>query len=122
MAAFSMKERKEPTFVQFADGEMLAGVLVRIDRTQVSNGNGAKAPANRYTVRDLESGEMYSFLGTYQIDTKLNVADIGHVIEVRNEGTNPNVQRNGNAMKVFAVRVSEQPFNPATITDNDIPF
>lgn len=60
-AAFYMRERKEPTFVQFAVGEELTGVLLRIDRMQVGD---KKQVANRYTLRDLD-GETYSFLGTY---------------------------------------------------------
>jgi len=127
MAAFNMKERKEPTFVQFADGEEVSGILLRIDRMQVGQ---QKQIANRYTLRDLD-GEMYSFLGTYQIDTKLHTTDVGHYVQVRCEGTDSSVTRNGNAMKKFKVSVSEKPYAPKQgrkledgtyITDEDIPF
>lgn len=119
MGAFNMKERKEPKFVQFAPGEVVEGVLVRIDTMEVGV---ERKPTARFVVRDLDSGEMLAFLGTYDIATKLQRSDVGHVVSVRYEGEDKSVQRNGNAMKRFKVSVSDQLYDPAVISDADIGF
>lgn len=117
--SFNMVERKEPKFVQFGAGESVAGVLVAIEKAMV----GGK-PAARYVVQDIESGELSAFLGTAQINTKLRRTDLGHMIDIRCEGTDRNVVKNGNPMKVFRVLVSDKPCTEAAsvyITDDDIP-
>jgi hypothetical protein len=116
-----MEERKEPTFVKFTDGEFVTGVLVRIEQIEIE-----KKQCVRYTVRDCDE-ELYSFIGTYQIDAKLKRSDIFHRVEIRCEGEDPTVTRNGNAMKKFKVLVSKDPVKGAPrvnpeITDEDIPF
>jgi hypothetical protein len=128
--SFNMQERKEPTFVQFAEGEVIEGLLVSIDRIEVGE---QKKPTPRFVVKDLESGQLQCFLGTYDIATKLKRADIGHVIRVRYEGEDRTVSRNGNSLKKFKVEVSDRPYAAAAagrkdieagtlITDEDIPF
>lgn len=126
MPPLNMVERKEPTFVTFADGERVSGVLLSIEKIEVE-----KRPAVRYTVQDVESGELSSFLGTHMINTKLRRTDIGHVIDVRYEGLDLNVVRNGNAMRIFKVFVSDRPLNSGDpgvahdgtlITNDDIGF
>ena len=125
MAATSvMRERKEPRFVQFADGDVVRGVLTAIESAEV---NGKKT--SRFVVLeedgDPDCGNMAAFLGTVQINTKLRRSDLGHTIEVRCEGTDKNVVKNGNAMKKFRVFVSDdkdQAADTALITDDDIPF
>lgn len=128
VAAFNMRERTEPEFVQFAPGEVLEGVLVNVDAIEVGK---EKKRTLRFTVRDLDDKKLRSFLGTYDISTKLTVKDIGHVVSVRYEGDDQNVRRNGNAMKRFKVLVSDNVYAPAKgnkledgtyITDADIPF
>ena len=126
--AFNMQERKDPDFVSFNDGDTVSGVLLSIERIQVGKEGQPKQAANRYTIQDIEDGRLYSFLGTHQLDTKLFMKDIGHVIDVRCEGTDPNVMRNGNAMKRFKVLVSNVPYNGKKtedgtyITNEDIGF
>lgn len=120
--AFNMVERKDPRFVQFGDGESVTGVLVNVERIKVND-----KMASRYTVEELESKELLSFLGTFQIDSKLRVADVGHLIDVRCEGTDPKVTKSGNAMKLFKVLVSDRTapgwaHDGTLITDDDIPF
>ena len=126
--AFNMKERKEPKFIQFAVGEVVEGILVQIDKVEVGE---RKQPTPRLIVKDLESGELYSFLATYDIAVKVRSNDIGHVISVRYEGEDTNVRREGRAMKRFKVMVSEKPYADARgnkledgtyITNADIPF
>lgn len=117
--ALNMEERLEPRFVKFGDGETVAGVLISIEVAQV---NGKSAA--RYTVEDLDSGERTCFLGTAQINSKLRKSDVGHAIEVRCEGTDKSVIKNGNAMKLFRVKVSKEKVSDDSllITDADIPF
>ncbi len=120
-----MRERKEPRFIKFADGEVLTGVLMSIERATVKG-----KPATRFLVIEEESREPAVFLGTFQLESQLLTSDIGHRVEIRCEGTNPNVTKNGNAMKVFKIFVSEKPVVPGrvasaedlSITDEDIPF
>lgn len=119
--AFDFEERTEPRFLQFGDGETVTGILASIERIAVKD-----KQVTRYTVQDLESGELVSFLGTYQIDTKIRRGDMGHVVDIRCEGSHPDVKRNGNAMKMFRVRVSKRTApgwaqDGTQITDDDLP-
>jgi len=129
--AFNMTERKEPTFFKFEkEGDTIAGVLASIER--VSVGTSSKA-ANRYTVQDLETGEMSAFLGSYQIDTKLRPTDRGRFIVIRLEGEDSSISRSGRALKKYRVQVSDKTVGEMRasggsasdtpfITDADIPF
>lgn len=114
-----MEERKEPRFVQFAEGEIVEGLLVSVLRVKIENKD-----AVRYIVLQ-DDDELVSFLGTYMINTKLSLADKGHRISVRYEGENKAVKRGENCMKTFAVMVSKKPvISPDSlgISDDDIPF
>jgi hypothetical protein len=127
LQALNMIERKEPSLVKFAEGERIVGVLLRIERIEVD-----KKPVTRYIVENLDGGELVQFLGTYQINAKLRTNDVGHVIDVRYEGEDLNVVRNGNSMRRFKVLVSDTRLGdeaPAVagvdgtlITDDDIRF
>lgn len=130
--AFEMEERKEPELVKFGEGEVIEGELTFIDRILVGE---ERKPALRYTVRDLETGNSVAFLGVHQVNQKLRLEDRGHFVHVRYEGEDKSVSRNGNAMKIFHVRVSKQkvsemvtgkgsvdPVAGTEITDYDIPF
>ncbi len=120
--AFNMVERKDPKHIQFGDGETVTGILVGIERIPMNGKNVC-----RYTVEELESGEILAFLGTYQIDSKLRLADVGHVVTVRCEGASKEVSKNGNAMKLFKVAVSDRKapgwaHDGTEITESDIGF
>lgn len=129
MAGYTMIERKEPEFIQFADGETLTGVLTDIERITVGE---KKQSAIRYTVRDIDNHNLYCFLGTHVINQRLKREDLGHVIELRCEGDDTSVQREGRAMKRFKILVSDVPYAQAArgnkledgtyISDSDIPF
>jgi hypothetical protein len=118
-------ERKEPTFVQFVRGEQLEGILLKRERIMIGD---PKKPAMRYTLMDADSGELFCFLGTYDLDTKFRTDDIGYAVRVTLEGTDPSVSKNGNEMKKFRVSVSKNrvsesgAVDPTLITDDDIPF
>jgi hypothetical protein len=119
---FNMIERKEPKFVQFADGEVIEGMFVAIEKVVV---NGK--PVARFTLMDLESRELVSFLGTAQINQKLRSSDLSHLVRIRCEGTSKDVIKNGNGMKLFKVAVSDIPVpkelcGAVIITNEDIPF
>jgi hypothetical protein len=123
--AFNLKERKDPTFVKFADGECVEGVFVK-KTMQPTKSEGRTNMTARYTVQDITTGEMTEFLGTYQINSKLSPRDLGHYIAVRCEGEDKNVTRNGNSMKIFKVMVSEAIVpgwvaDGSQITDEDLP-
>ena len=133
--AFNMQERKEPAFVKFNEGDVAEGVLLNVERIEIEDSQSkAKKNALRYTVQDLETGDLSSFLGAYQIDVKLRPVDKGHYISVRYEGEDKTVSRNGNAMKRFKVLVSNAsvsevakangiPLADGTfITNDDIPW
>lgn len=133
----TMVEQREPRFVQFGDGEMVDGLLHAIQQAEV---NGK--PATRFVVlggevvhgKFIPDGEACAFLGTYQIETKLRTDHVGHFIQVRCEGEDASVTRNGRAMKKFYVAVSKENLRKAEkaaaaappaalgITDDDIPF
>ncbi len=127
-----MQERKEPVLVKFAKGEVVEGELIAIERIAVGE---EKKPATRYVLRDLDTNELIAFIGVHQINQKLRPNDRGHFVSVRYEGEDKTVSRNGNAMKIFNVRVSTQkvnqlmpgkgsvdPLAATEITDDDIPF
>ena len=94
-----MVERKEPQFVQFNMGDVVEGILLKIERLRVQS-----KPALRYTVDD--DGQLYSFLGTYQINEKLQVSDIGKRVQIRYDGEDTSVIRAGNRMRIFRIFVS----------------
>ena len=121
---YGLRERTEPQFVKFEVGDMLEGVLTRIDTVEVGE---KKQRATRYTIENVNNRELFSFLGSYQIDVKLRSNDIGHFIQVAYTGDDMQVKRNGNAMKMFKVLVSEKPIgnklaDGTFITDSDLPF
>lgn len=116
-------ERPDPKFVQFAEGEMIEGILLSIETIRVGQ---PPKNASKYTVEEWDTGEVLQFLGTYQIDTKLRPQDLGHKIWVKCEGSDSNVTRNGRPMKLFRVGVSDQAvpgfaLDGSRITDEDLP-
>jgi hypothetical protein len=123
--AFNMRERVDPRFIQFGDGESVQGILHRIEMVEVTkDGQTKKVP--RLVVEELESREMVCFLATYQVASKIRRGDVGHVIDVRCEGNDPTIKTKGQPMKKFRVLVSEGmapgfATDGTLITDDDIP-
>ena len=124
-AALTMELREE-RFMQFKAGDVIEGVLMKIDR--VTMGTPPK-PAIRYTVKD-DDGNLIAFNGTYQLNSKLLTQDRGHRIRVKYIGENAMVKRGENCMREFEVHVSKElattsafsAGNDLGITDDDIPF
>jgi hypothetical protein len=80
----------------------------------------------QYTVIT-DSERAFKLLGTYDLVQKLSRAYLGGMVKIRYRGTDPEIQRNGNAMKVFHVMVkpSRNPNSAAAqhvISNDDIPF
>ena len=124
-APLTMRERGEPQFVQFKAGDTLEGILTSVERIKVHDKGTV-----RYTIDD-GRGVLFSFLGTYQLNTKLRVDDVGHWVKVHYVGEDTNVRRGDNNMRVFEVSVSDELVRPGGaasvvsdlgITDEDIPF
>ena len=120
-----METREEPRFIQFVKGEVVEGILIGIDRIKV-----AEKPAVRYTLK-ADNDEVCSFLGTYQLNSKLRIEDKGHRISILYVGEDAMVKRGENYMRVFEVKVSKERFagqpvgsisTALEITDADIPF
>jgi hypothetical protein len=119
-----MEERQEPKFVDFkAEGEIVTGILTAIERCEIKG-----KPGIRFVVFNEEENQPYCFLATHQLNQKLRPNDRGKYIEVTYIGTDSNVVRNGNAMRMFRVCVEKPQYlgeanaHGVTITDEDIPF
>ena len=121
------EDRKMPEKFDFAEGVVLVGVLIDISARQLKDPRtGVLKRTNQYTVKE-QDGDTVFFFGTYQIDAQMRPADIGHYVSIVCMGEDKNVERGGNAMKVFQIKVSKETApgwaaNGTPITDEDIPF
>jgi len=138
-------ERHDPQFIEFdTEGMTVGGVLMSIEKIDVAKKDNDGKPlmdgqgqpltqkALRYTLFDLDAerdgkNPLSCFLGTHQINSKIRPTDKGKLMMVRFEGKDNNVQKNGNAMKVFRVFISNLPARKdlvaaTQITDEDISF
>jgi hypothetical protein len=127
-----MEERREPAFVKFEKvGQVVSGVLLSVTTAMVgdpSKPDAVKRPAVRYTV-DAGEGERVCFLGTFGVTQKLGKSDCGKFVIVKYQGEDRGVTKNGNALRLFDVAVSQKPVVEGAslaaavgITDDDIPF
>jgi hypothetical protein len=100
-----MVEVKAPAQFKFTkQGEIISGVLVRIEPTTV---NGKEAI--EYLFQNPDGGARFTCLGTNDLDKKLNPQMIGHYVEIRYEADDSSFQKPGqNPMKVFRVSVSKE--------------
>lgn len=112
-----------------APGEWVEGRLQRIDRVEVKSKS-----CNQYTIQGKSCNtheghiEVIKILGTYDIDTKLQMGYVGKIVQIVYARDRPDIASKGNPMREFLVRVkNETPkaaaFSDGTqITDEDIPF
>lgn len=121
-----MEEREEPTFVEFkAPGDFVSGILMGIQKCVIKG-----KPGVRFVLFNEEEQKAYCFLATHQLMSKLRPTDKGRYIEVTYKGEDTSVRgggANGNAMKVFHVKVEKAPSGQPNVhgvyvTDEDIPF
>jgi hypothetical protein len=100
----SMVEVKAPEMYKFArQGDVISGVLISIEPTMVKD-----KPAIEYMLQD-ERGQRLTFLGTNDLDKKLQPAHVGHWLEIRYERDDTSFQKPGqSAAKIFKVSVSKE--------------
>ena len=119
--AMEMEARKEPEFVTFQkEGDSVGGVvLTGIEKIHVKDkGTKIREACIRYTVEEIGTGLTLSFLGTYDLNTKLRRSDIGKVIAICMTGKRDTP--NG-AMNTFDVRVSKYKLADANAHGDMIP-
>ncbi|SRR5579885_2225064 len=99
-----MEEVKAPEMFQFTrQGQVLAGVLVSIEPTLVKG-----KEAIEYMLEG-ENKVRCTFLGTADLNKKINPNHIGHWLEIRYETDNTSIQREGqSAMRIFKVLASKE--------------
>jgi len=96
-------ERAGPEIFRFENsGDCLRGRLVNIETADV----GGKATL-RYLIHQEEEGNLYSFLGTVDLNIKIRASDIGKILEVRYLGRDPETQEGKNPIKRFKVLVQK---------------
>lgn len=131
-----MIEREQPKLVKFeAKGDFACGVLSAAAPVYIPDGNGGEVRRMQYTVLD-DDGQAYQFLGNWDINVKLRATDIGRYVQVTYKSDDAEAGKNGNAMKVFEVKIekpkgsaapklppsSGEKIDRVKITDDDIPF
>ena len=99
-----MREVKAPEQFQFTrQGQTIEGVLLSIEPTLVKG-----KQALEYMLQD-EKNERLTFLGTNDLDKKIQPAHVGHWLHIRYERDDDSFSKPGqNAMKMFKVMVAAQ--------------
>ena len=119
-----MIEIEEPRLVQFNTGDVVDGTLIGIEKAKIKDKEtGVEKVAVKYIIVQPDGVTVF-FWGTHQLNQKLRLDHVGHLISIRCEGTDTMVVRNGNPMKVFKVLVSKEKAKDSDlyISDADIPF
>jgi hypothetical protein len=100
-------------------GTTVSGKLISLSKVRVNNKD-----VMEYMIADGE--KRFRLLGTFDLLQKLTRAHIGCEVRIMYRGENPEVEKNGNKLKVFDVQFKGTPADvshgPAPITDEDIPF
>jgi hypothetical protein len=117
------QEVKPPEMFQFStQHDRLEGVLLGIARVSVKG-----KEVLQYLIRDVE-GVRLTFLGTYDLNRKIQPEHIGHPIKVVYEGELQDVKTKGSPLRKFSVHVKPtkapgfQNLHGVTVTDEDVPF
>ena len=99
-----MLEVNAPEMFKFTkQGETLSGVLINIEPTTVK-----EKPAIEYMLQD-ERGRRLTFLGTNDLDKKIQPVHLGHWLDIRYERDDSSFQKPGqSAAKVFKVLVAKE--------------
>jgi len=143
MANVEMVEVKEPRLVTFADGDVVVGTMLSMEKFLIRDqddpdNESARKPVMRVIVQD-DEGELLAIHCTYDLLQKLRPEFLGHRVDIRYLGEDHGVRRNGNSMRRFKVLASRHPVvaRPAPaadaskgrqledgtyITNDDIPF
>lgn len=99
-----MQEVKAPELFQFNKmGQVIEGVLLSIEPVTVKG-----KEAIEYMLGG-ETGARVTFLGTADLNKKLQPVHIGHFLSIRYESDNSDFQKEGqSAMRIFRVSVSKE--------------
>jgi len=100
----NMQEVKAPEMFKFTKpGEQIAGVLVSIEPTRVNDKD-----AIEYMLVVNDRGDRMTFLGTNDLNKKIQPLQIGHWLDIRYEKDDNSFTKPGqSAAKVFKVQVSQ---------------
>jgi hypothetical protein len=132
LTGVEMKEQKEPKFISFGkdgvrEGSTIEGVFLRID--SVTNRESKKMPRLVFAEGEIQegrfdpTGDQFAFLATYDLAQKLRMDHVGHFVQIRYEGEDHAIGREGNLLKRFRVSVSAKQFiSERGISDADLPF
>jgi hypothetical protein len=103
-----MRELKAPEMFKFTkQGQMIEGVLIRLEPVVVKNESG-HSETIEYTFR-VANGERLTFLGTNDLNKKIQPEYIGYWHEVRYERDDDSFRKPGqSAAKIFKVTVAEE--------------
>jgi hypothetical protein len=104
-----MQEVKAPEQFQFTESHRtLSGILIDIDQVGVKDKRTGEAkPTMQYIVQH-ENGDRSTFLGTYDLTRKIQLAHVGHWMTITYEGEDPSVQTQGSPLRKFKVLVSKE--------------
>jgi hypothetical protein len=99
-----MQEVKAPEQFQFTkQGQVLAGVLIRIEPTVIKGKD-----AIEYMLEG-ENRQRMTCLGTADLNKKINPGHIGHWLEIRYATDDSSFQKEGQSpMRVFEVKASKE--------------
>lgn len=102
-------EAKAPEMFKFTRlGQELTGVLIQIEPATVKQQNGEESHTLEYMLQD-ERGDRATFLGTNDLNKKIQPAHIGHFLAIRYEADDDSfVKRGQSPAKVFKVLVSRE--------------
>jgi hypothetical protein len=103
-----MREIKAPEMFKFIKpGQSVQGILINLEPITVRNENGSSETIE-YTFR-MENGERLTFLGTNDLNKKMQPDYIGYLHEVRYERDDDSFTKRGQSpAKIFKVLVAEE--------------
>lgn len=124
--AVNWVRRKPAQKFEWGTGANLLGILTAVSKVSIRDQrSNASKVVTRYNVQDDER-EMVFFFGSVQLDELLRPSDVGHYVNITCTGEDKTANRNGNAMKIFDVQVSQETapgwaHDGTPITDKDVP-
>jgi hypothetical protein len=121
----ALKERQLEEVTFDRPGTTVTGQLLRVQKIAYRDGGTGL----KYLVK-APDGVLKTFYGSARLDARLHSSDMGKLIEVTFVGLDDTkeAQPGFNQPKIFRVAVDEESktvatdLDPATITDDDIPF
>jgi len=105
-----MQEVKAPEQFQFTkQGSMVEGIFLNIEPKDITDKTTKQTKRVMEYMFQLENRERLTFLGSWDLDRKLNPDLIGHFVSVRYERDDDSFAKTGqNAAKIFKVVASKE--------------